>query len=191
MCTTVALSGYSFCGVDTPAFFKDPPSVEFVVRGYQAGCIFPFYRAHSDRKTKRREPYLFKSPFKEAMIRAVETRYELILYYYTAFHKHRISGQPVLRPVINYESGEVIVDQVHLGDSLMFKAIVEPEVEEAQAVLQEFEVGAVWYQRHGDLKIHPTEEFKFDCEIKIGCDVPIFVKGRSIIPEYYDICKQG
>ena len=81
LCWTISLSGISFWGFDTPGFFEDP-TPEFCARGYQIGCMFPFFRAHSDRKTKRREPYLFESPFKEVMIRAIETRYELLMYYY-------------------------------------------------------------------------------------------------------------
>ena len=87
MCTTVSMSGFSFCGFDTPAFFEDP-TPEFCVRGYQVGCLFPFFRAHSDRKTPRREPYLFSNPFKDAMINAIVTRYEIMPYYYTTFFHH-------------------------------------------------------------------------------------------------------
>ena len=81
---TISLSGIAFCGFDTPGFFNDP-TPEFCTRGYQVGCLFPFFRAHSDRSTKRREPFLFESPYKDAMINAIETRYELAIYYYKQY----------------------------------------------------------------------------------------------------------
>jgi len=190
MTTTIALSGISFTGVDTPGFFGDP-TPDMCVRGYQIGCLFPFFRAHSDRKTQRREPYLFEAPYKQAMIRAVETRYELIMYYYTAFFKYRICNQAVLSPVIDFENGKVIDDQVYIGDSLMAKAITDPDVEKATVFLPNNGPDSVWYRRHGSEQMEGGSNVEIDVKITEESEVPIFVKDGSIIPEHYDICKNG
>lgn len=36
LCTTISMSGFSFCGFDTPAFWMNP-TPEFCTRGYQIG----------------------------------------------------------------------------------------------------------------------------------------------------------
>lgn len=190
MCTTVSMSGFSFCGFDTPGFWLDP-TPEFCTRGYQIGCLFPFFRAHSDRKAKRREPYLFKSPYKDAMIRAVETRYELVMVFYTAFYKHRLTDHPVMRPVIDYESGSIYRDQVFIGDHLMGKALVEEGMTQATVYLPTYDEGSLWYQRHKGEKLVAGESVEIDCEITEHSEVPIFVKGGSIIPEYFDLRENG
>lgn len=188
MCTTVSLSGFSFCGFDTPGFFEDPTK-EFCVRGYQIGCLFPFFRAHSDRKTKRREPYLFESPYKEAMINAIETRYELMMIFYTSFYKHYVSNKPVMRPVIDYNTGEIYRDQVYIGDYLMGKAIVNEGATTETVYLPEFEGSDIWYRRHSPEKLSSNTTVEIDCEITESSITPIFVRGGSIIPEFFDIRK--
>jgi len=189
ICCTVSLSGFSFCGSDIPGFFLDP-TAELSTRGYQMGCMLPFFRAHADRHTEKREPYLFESPYKEAMIRAVETRYELLPYYYTAFHRHRVTNQAVIRPVFNYDEGCFHKDQILIGDRLMGKAIVTEGCTTTEVYLPDFG-NDFWYQRHQADKLSSGETVTINCEITTDSEVPIFVKGGSIVPEFFDVRKQG
>ncbi len=65
MLLQISSCGVTFVGSDVPGFFNDPicPKGKFdemlVLRWYQLGCFMPFYRAHANCDTKRREPYLF------------------------------------------------------------------------------------------------------------------------------------
>ncbi len=46
------------CVADVGGFVQDPDP-ELLVRWYQAGALQPFFRGHSAKMTKRREPWLF------------------------------------------------------------------------------------------------------------------------------------
>lgn len=51
-------NGYVFAGADVGGFFGNPET-ELLVRWYQLGAYYPFFRAHAHHDTKRREPWLF------------------------------------------------------------------------------------------------------------------------------------
>lgn len=58
MLLSLGLSGISFAGADVGGFFGDP-NAELMVRWFQLGAFYPFFRGHAHLDTKRREPYLF------------------------------------------------------------------------------------------------------------------------------------
>ena len=47
-----------FAGADVGGFFGNPEP-DLLVRWYQLGAYYPFFRAHAHQDTKRREPWLF------------------------------------------------------------------------------------------------------------------------------------
>jgi alpha-glucosidase (family GH31 glycosyl hydrolase) len=47
-----------YAGADVGGFFGNPDP-ELLVRWYQLGAYYPFFRAHAHHDTKRREPWLF------------------------------------------------------------------------------------------------------------------------------------
>ncbi|CAK9153422.1 unnamed protein product [Ilex paraguariensis] len=58
MVLTLGLTGVSFSGADVGGFFGNPEP-ELLVRWYQLGAYYPFFRGHAHHDTKRREPWLF------------------------------------------------------------------------------------------------------------------------------------
>lgn len=52
-------SGLPFVGVDVGGFFGNPEP-ELMVRWYQAGIFYPFFRAHAHLDSNRREPWLVR-----------------------------------------------------------------------------------------------------------------------------------
>lgn len=48
----------NYAGADVGGFFGNPEP-ELLVRWYQLGAFYPFFRAHAHHDTKRREPWLF------------------------------------------------------------------------------------------------------------------------------------
>ena len=108
---------------------------------------------------------------------------------YTAFHRHRVTNQAVVRPVFNYDEGIFVKDQIFIGDRLMGKGIVKDGIMKTEVYLPDFG-GGFWYQRHKSIQYNSGETISINCEIKEDSEVPIFVKGGSIIPEFFDIRKQ-
>ncbi|CAI2380529.1 unnamed protein product [Moneuplotes crassus] len=186
MCASIALSGFSFCGPDIPGFWGNA-TPELCTRAYQLGCLFPFFRSHSDRLNDRREVYLFDSPYKQAMTNAIVTRYELIPYYYTQFYHHHISSLPIINLVIDYESGEIHRDQLFIGQTLITKAVTQEEAKTVSVYLPEYETGDFWYQRHCSEVYSSKSLVEVEVEISEQAQVPIFVKGGSIVPEHFNI----
>lgn len=82
--------------VDVGGFFGNPEP-ELLVRWYQSGVFYPFFRAHAHIDTKRREPWLFGEPYTSHFREALRLRYQLLPAIYTTFHKSSVSGLPILR----------------------------------------------------------------------------------------------
>ena len=57
MLLTLGVSGIVFGGTDVPGFFGIPPD-DLWVQFYQLGVFYPFFRAHADRTSLMREPWL-------------------------------------------------------------------------------------------------------------------------------------
>ncbi len=81
---------------DVGGFFGNP-SIEMLVRWYQAGAFMPFFRAHGHIDTKRREPYLFDEPYKGMLRDAIRLRYQMLPIWYTAFQEASRTGIPTMR----------------------------------------------------------------------------------------------
>lgn len=48
----------NIAGADVGGFFGNPEP-ELLLRWYQVGAYYPFFRGHAHHDTKRREPWLF------------------------------------------------------------------------------------------------------------------------------------
>lgn len=79
--------------------FFGNPEPEMLVRWYELGIFFPFFRAHAHIDTKRREPYLLDDPYKSIIRDVIKLRYKLLPVWYTAFRETSVTGSPVLRRV--------------------------------------------------------------------------------------------
>jgi len=90
------IAGMPFAGADVGGFFGDPEP-ELLVRWYQSGAFYPFFRAHAHIDTKRREPWLFGEPYTSHIRDALRLRYQLLPAIYTTFYKSSVTGLPILK----------------------------------------------------------------------------------------------
>jgi alpha-glucosidase len=127
MCLGLGLSGLPFVGFDTGGFWLDATG-ELLVRFTQLGAVFPFFRNHAARRTRQQEPWEFGIHF-EALIReAIEMRYRMLPYIYTAFARTARDGSPITRPLV-YAWPEdttlaTIEDEFLLGDALLIAPVL-------------------------------------------------------------------
>jgi mannosyl-oligosaccharide alpha-1,3-glucosidase len=84
------------CIADVGGFFGNPEP-DLLVRWYQSGAFYPFFRAHAHIDTKRREPWLFGEPYTSYIRDALRLRYSLLPAFYTAFHTSSLTGLPIMR----------------------------------------------------------------------------------------------
>lgn len=120
MILNMAVSGYPWAGADVGGFFGNP-SRELIVRWYQAGAFYPYFRAHAHIDTRRREPYLLPEVERGIVTRVLRLRYSLLPAWYTAFHAASVEGVPIVKPMFftnpDSEVGFAVDDQTFLGDT--------------------------------------------------------------------------
>ncbi|KAF5297351.1 hypothetical protein FQR65_LT01281 [Abscondita terminalis] len=161
MCLSEAISGFSFCGADVGGFFKNPDE-ELLQRWYQTGAWLPFYRAHAHIDTKRREPYLYSADVQNRIRNALRQRYAHLPLWYTLFHEHEETAEPVIRPLVYQYPSDVNVfeidNQLLIGSNVMARPITESRASTASVY---FPGGPneVWYD---------IEDFKALRERDIG-----------------------
>lgn len=66
---------------------------------FQGAAWTPFFRGHSSRESKRREPFLFSEAVQNVLRDAIKLRYKHIPYFYTRFYEHEVTGDPIISPL--------------------------------------------------------------------------------------------
>ncbi|XP_034531614.1 neutral alpha-glucosidase C isoform X1 [Notolabrus celidotus] len=179
MLLSLSVAGLPFCGADVGGFVQDPDP-ELLVRWYQAAALQPFFRGHSAKVTKRREPWLFGEEVTTAIRTVVEQRYCLLPYWYTLFHQAHTSGLPPLRPLwveFPSEQGTFTVDhQYMIGGALLACPVTEPGAKDIKVFLPG--PGEVWYG------VHSAAVFKGGRTLSLPVTldtVPVFQRGGSVV----------
>jgi alpha-glucosidase len=199
-CQRLSISGFSFVGTDVGGFFKYPDG-ELLVRWLQLGIFHPFYRIHSmgnnddgsaetdTEKVKKRdlvnrldqEPWAFGKDFTPFAKKAIELRYQLLPYIYTAFWQYVQKGTPMIRSLSFYDQldeNALNKEQEFLfGDHILTAPILEPKAKKAKVYLPKGD----WYDYwHGDLY-----EGNQTLKCKVSLDkFPFFIKAGAVIPHY-------
>jgi len=179
---SLSLCGISFCGGDVGGFLGDPEP-ELAVRWYQLGTFMPYFRAHSEINTKRREPWLFEKKNFEIIKESIKERYRLLPYWYSCFEEHCRTAVPILRPIwfdqVQIPDVENMNEQERfmVGDALLVVPILQANRSSIKGVLKGLE--GRWYDYYNKREIFNNEEIKTGLE-RIGC----FVKGGNIVPTF-------
>jgi len=99
MTAGMGVSGQAFIGGDIPGFMSSP-SAELAARWTQYGALTPFCRYHSERSEPDKYPWSFGPGTEKAARTAIELRYRLLPYVYSAFVVASETGAPVQRPFV-------------------------------------------------------------------------------------------
>lgn len=98
MSLTLGLSGQPFSGPDIGGFCGNG-SAELLARWTAQGVYFPFVRNHNIKGAIDQEPWAFDGQTLNTCRTAIERRYLLMPYIYTAFREASVTGMPVMRPL--------------------------------------------------------------------------------------------
>lgn len=187
----LGLSGVVFNGPDVGGFMGHT-TAELLIRWYQAGFLFPFFRNHSVWNSKSQEPWQFNPQCLAYVRETVVTRYRLLPYLYQCFFVHYLSGDPVLRPLLyDYDGKEFedLDDQFLVGDSIMVAPILEGEEQGREIMVggRKCQVRHIvlppgwWFDLNQGEWLEGNRILQYAAGLE---EVPLFVRDGSIIPYY-------
>ena len=180
MLLTMGMCGLPFVGADVGGFFGNPEP-ELLVRWYQTGALYPFFRGHAHIETNRREPWVFGDPYTSHIRNAIKLRYTLLPYIYTLFHETHVTGKPVMRSL-----GQEFNEEAHwkedlafmMGSALLHQPVTQPDVKEVDLIKPK---NTIWYDFFtGDIVKDSKRQ------VALG-DMILLVRGGSIIPIKEDV----
>ncbi|XP_013629027.1 PREDICTED: probable glucan 1,3-alpha-glucosidase [Brassica oleracea var. oleracea] len=179
MLLTLGLTGITFSGADVGGFFGNPEP-ELLVRWYQVGAYYPFFRGHAHHDTKRREPWLFGERNTELMRDAIHTRYTLLPYFYTLFREANVTGVPVVRPLwMEFPQDEATFsndEAFMVGNALLVQGVYTKGTTHAAVYLPG---KASWYDLRDGKTYVGGKTYKMDAPEE---SIPAFQRAGTIIP---------
>jgi alpha-glucosidase len=126
MIINMGLSGVPFSGVDIGGFNHDC-TAELLVRWYETGIFYPFFRNHCSLYGRPQEPWVFGEDVEKLIRNLIEWRYKLLPYIQALFYEHMRAGAPLLRPLAwHYPNDKIAVeidDQFMFGDKILVAPI--------------------------------------------------------------------
>ncbi|KAM9354808.1 neutral alpha-glucosidase C [Pholidichthys leucotaenia] len=186
MLLSLSLAGIAFCGADIGGFVQDPEP-ELLIRWYQAAALQPFFRGHSAKETKRREPWLFGEEVTEEIRAAIQQRYSLLPYWYTLFHQAHSSGLPPLRPLwvefARNQSTFTVDHEYMIGGALLARPVTEVGVKEVKVLLPGSD--EIWYDVSSAKAYKGGRTLSLPVSLKT---VPVFQRGGSVVCRSVGIC---
>ncbi|HET9647600.1 MAG TPA: TIM-barrel domain-containing protein [Microlunatus sp.] len=173
----LGISGIPFSGSDAGGF-RGEPGAELYLRWMQLASMTPFFRTHSSRTSKERDPWSYGEPTTGRIRRVIERRYRLLPYLYTQLHRAATAGTPVVRPMFFEEPDDPayqhIDDQFMLGDSLLIAPILKEGARARTVLLPR----GGWYR----FQTGAREPGGRTMTVEAGWDLPIFVREGAVVP---------
>ena len=138
MAAGLGLSGQAFVGADIGGFLGDT-NPELLLRWMQYGVLTPFCRNHSELGRVDQYAWSFGPVVANLVRAAVQLRYRLMPYLYTAFVVASRTGAPVQRPLVFDHQDDPLArdtdDEYLFGPDLLVAPVVEPGVTARQVYL--------------------------------------------------------
>jgi alpha-glucosidase len=105
MLKSLGLGGFSFAGADAGGF-AGSPSPELLTKWLEVASFHPIDRAHAEKGTRDKEPWVDGTRQEDLRRHYIETRYELMPYLYTLAEETARTGLPMMRPIfLDYPNG--------------------------------------------------------------------------------------
>eukprot|EP00928_Gymnodinium_smaydae_P005920 TRINITY_DN12051_c0_g2_i1.p1 TRINITY_DN12051_c0_g2~~TRINITY_DN12051_c0_g2_i1.p1 ORF type:complete len:1044 (-),score=239.32 TRINITY_DN12051_c0_g2_i1:202-3246(-) len=186
MVGALTLGGQSLVGADVGGFFKHPDN-EMMVRWYQLAVVaYPFLRNHAHLETPRREPYTLDEKNMGLIKDALQTRYQMLPFWYTLFDEYHRKGTPVVRPLFwdfiedseTHDDPTATEDQLMLGDAILVRGVTQPLTDSYKEDKVYLPKAAAWYD------IHTGEQLASGTHnVALAADrIPTYVRAGRIVP---------
>jgi alpha-glucosidase len=178
MNANLGLSGQPFVGSDIGGFLGEA-SAELLVRWYQYGVFQPFMRNHLCKGSPEHYPWSFGADIEEHIRKALELRYQLLPYLYSAFIQSAETGSPIQRPLV-YEwqaDPEAVANtsEFMFGDHLL----VAPVITEGETRRTLYLPAGHWQCFYTGDHVEGGRSIKVDAPLG---HLPLFVRSGAVIP---------
>jgi alpha-glucosidase len=174
----LGLSGWAFVGDDIGGFVGEP-TAELLTRWMELGAFNPFYRNHSIKGSRRREPWTDGPEHEAIRRRYIEARYRLLPYIYAGMEEASRDGTPLMRPLFLEYPGDAASagedEEFMLGDALL----VAPKVWESSGSYEVRLPPGDWYDYWTGLKMPAGRTFRSDPPLDV---MPVYARGGRIVP---------
>jgi alpha-glucosidase len=174
----LGLSGQPFVGGDVPGF-AGTATPELAARWFEYAALTPFCRCHHQIGLPDHYPWSFGREVERVAREALELRYRLLPYLYTAFLEASRSGAPVQRPLVfefqHDPRAASVDDEFMLGDALL----VAPVLTAGQTSRSVYLPPGTWVEWHGGQLYEGGRTFEVHAPLG---RTPIFVRGGSAVP---------
>ncbi|KAJ4376120.1 hypothetical protein N0V83_001401 [Neocucurbitaria cava] len=170
----VSMVGADVCG------FLENTNEHLCARWTVLGAFYPFYRNHNVDGAISQEAYRWASVAAAAR-KAIDIRYRLLDYIYTAMHQQSVDGTPMLAPLwmrYPYDGNTLAIEtQFFYGPSLL----INPVTQESSSSVSFYVPNDVWYD-FATYEPVPGAGRTITYSDVSDSDIPILVRGGSIIP---------
>uniref|UniRef100_D8PUM4 beta-glucosidase n=1 Tax=Schizophyllum commune (strain H4-8 / FGSC 9210) TaxID=578458 RepID=D8PUM4_SCHCM len=169
----VPMVGADICG------FNRDTTENMCARWAALGAFYPFMRNHNGDSSISQEYYLWETVTNAAK-NAIEIRYRLLDYFYTAMHKQHSDGTPAIAPLWHYypkDANTYSVDtQFFFGPNVMVSPILEENAESRDAYFP----NDIFYDWYSLTALQgPGENGVMNANIT---SIPVHIRGGSILP---------
>ncbi len=180
-CLSLGVSGMPFTGADVGGFVGTPTG-ELLARWTQVGALTPLFRNHSAIDTPRQEPWLFGEEVERICREAIELRYRLLPYLYTALHEAATAGLPILRPLPLLHPGDETIRRTsplgfYVGPHLLAHPVVVEGQREREVYLPASPAG--WYDFWSGEALEGRQTIWTETPLD---RLPLYVKAGAVLP---------
>ena len=166
--------GSDVCG------FNGNTNEPLCARWAMLGAFQPFYRNHAELSTIQQEFYQWPS-VAEAAKKAIDARYKLLDYIYTALHYQTTTGAPMINPLFFLYPTDAntfgIQEQWFYGDALL----ISPVTAENSDTVTYYLPNDVFYNYWTFEKVQGKGANVTESGLSTS-DIPVHIRGDSIIP---------
>jgi alpha-glucosidase len=172
---TCLWTGSDVCG------FGGNTTETLCARWAMLGAFYPFYRNHNGDTSISQEFYRWDS-VTESAIKAIDIRYKMLDYFYTAFHKQTVDGTPSLCPMwFVYPNDTQTLDidlQFFWGDAVLISPVTQENVTTVDIYLP----NDIFYDYNNNFDVVRGNGSIITLSDIDYQTIPIHIRGGSIIP---------